>query len=84
MGPDAVLVTWNRSSVHCFEAEAFDGCEDFVGRFDPFVRFWIGIMRLDERHNIRFHHCDRAMQTALHLLAGQLREPAFDLVQPTG
>jgi hypothetical protein len=24
------LVTWNRSSVHCFEAEAFDGCEDFV------------------------------------------------------
>ena len=61
------IVTRNRSSVHCFEAEAFDGCEDFVGGFDPFVRFWIVIMRLDERHNIRFQLCDRALLTTCHI-----------------
>src|SRR3546814_21187090 len=76
------LVTRIRSSVHCFLTEAFDGGENIVGGFDPFVGFGVFVVHLDEGGDVGFEFRGGAMDTALHLLARQLSKPPFNLVDP--
>jgi len=51
--------------------EAFDGGEDFVGGFDPFVGLGIFVVRREEGHDAGFEIGGGAMDAALQLLAGE-------------
>ena len=64
-------------------AEAFDGCEDFVGRFDPSVGFGVLVVRLDEGGDVGLQFGGGAVDTPLQLLARQFGEPSFHLIDPT-
>src|SRR3546814_1061639 len=62
--------------------EAFDGGENIVGGFDPFVGFGVFVVHLDEGGDVGFEFRGGAMDTALQLLARQLSKPPFNLVDP--
>ena len=66
----------------CFLTEPFDGCEDFVSGFDPFVGFGVRVVGIYELPDISFQFCHGAVDTALQLLACQFGKPALDLVDP--
>src|SRR5215207_7128205 len=61
---------------------AFDGGEDFVGGFGPPEGFGIFVVPVDEGTDIGFERSGRGMNAAPQLLAGELREPALDLIDP--
>lgn len=68
----------------CGQAEAFDGCEDLVGGFCPFIRLWVLVVLVDEGLDIGFEILDRCVDATLDFLSGQFREPTLDLVDPGG
>ena len=57
-----------------FEAEAFYGGEDIVGRFGPAEGFWIVVDRLDVGSDRRFQLFGGAMDAAADLLFGDVGE----------
>ena len=63
-------------------AESLDGGEDLVGGFGPSVGLRVGIVGLDERTDVGFELANRGVDAALDLLACQLCEPAFYLIDP--
>jgi hypothetical protein len=65
-----------------FLAEAFDGCEYFVGRFDPSVWLGVFVVRFDEGDDVGLQFGRGAVDIPLQLLARQLGEPAFHLIDP--
>jgi len=63
-------------------AEAFNGIQDLVGRFGPFEWSGILIVPIDERADVGFELPDRGVNASSELLSGELREPAFYLIDP--
>lgn len=66
------------------EAEALDGGEDFIGGLGPCEGRGVFVVRVDEGADVGLELAGRAVHATLQLLAGQLGEPAFDLIEPGG
>ena len=63
-------------------AEPFDCRKDFIGGFNPSIRFWVGIVMLDEGMDVSLELDCRSMDIALQLFACQLSKPALYLIDP--
>jgi hypothetical protein len=59
-------------------AEAFDGGENFVGRFGPFVGLGVFVVARDEGADVGFRFVDSGVNAASQLLSRKLGKPAFD------